>query len=84
MFPWCLCSRCFCAVTRDPERRRERWNGRAASGGERHQAAADGDTEEGLQEPDRDAAHRLRQRSLCQDLFLHIDEDTKGSVDFLL
>ncbi len=47
-------------------------------------AAADGDTEEGLQEPDRDTAHRPRRRSSCQDLFPRIDEDTKSSVDCLL
>ncbi len=53
--------------------------GCAARGGERHQAVADRDTEEGLQEPD-----CPRRRSLCQDLFPRIDEDTKGSVDCLL
>ncbi len=79
-----LCSQCFCADTRYPERRREHRIGRAAHGGEQHQAAADGDTEEGLQEPDGDAAHLPRRRSLRQDFFPRIDEDTKGSVDCLL
>ncbi len=34
-------------------------SGRAARGRERHQAAADGDTEEGLQEPDRDGMQHI-------------------------
>ncbi len=33
--------------------------GRAAHGGEQHQAGADGDTEEGLQEPDRDGTQHI-------------------------
>ncbi len=47
------------ADTRDPEGRRERRSGRAARGRERHQAAADGDTEEGLQEPYRDGTQHI-------------------------
>ncbi len=54
--------------------------------GLQHQAAADGNTEEGLQEPDRDSTQHIAQKrqSSCQDLFPRIDEDTKGSVDCLL
>ncbi len=59
VFPWCLCSRCFCADTRDPEGRQERRIGSAACGGERHKAEADGDTEEGLQELDRDGTQHI-------------------------
>ncbi len=45
-----------------------------------------GDTEEGLQEPDREGTQHIarRRRSSCQDLFPRIDEDTKSSVDCLL
>ncbi len=33
LFPWCSCSQCFCADTRNPEGQRERRSGRAARGG---------------------------------------------------
>ncbi len=59
LFPWCLCSRCFCADTRDPEGRQERRISSAACGGERHQAEADRDTEEGFQELDRDGTQHI-------------------------
>ncbi len=50
---------CFCTDTRDPEGRREPRIGRAARGSEQHQAVADGNTEEGLQEPDRDGMQHI-------------------------
>ncbi|KAL0153698.1 hypothetical protein M9458_050976, partial [Cirrhinus mrigala] len=57
--------------TRNPEGRRERRRDRPGRGGERHQAAADGGSEEGLQQPDRggsqhvagDEDHRVRTAS---------------------
>ncbi|KAL0188266.1 hypothetical protein M9458_015365, partial [Cirrhinus mrigala] len=45
--------------TRNPEGRRERRRDRPARGGERHQAAADGGSEEGLQQPDRDGSQHV-------------------------
>ncbi len=47
-----------------------------------HQAAADRDTEEGLQEPDRDGTQHIARDDdhRGQDRFPRTDEDTKGSV----
>ncbi len=75
-------SRCFCAVTHDPEGRRERWQLLWFTRGlttpryarRRHWRGTSGGWSRWY------AAHRLRRRSSCQDRFPRIDEDTKGSV----
>ncbi len=52
--------------------------GRAACGGVRHQAAVDGDTEEGLQEPDRDGTqHIARDDDHCVRTSSHISTRTR-------
>ncbi|KAK3514924.1 hypothetical protein QTP86_005296, partial [Hemibagrus guttatus] len=53
---------------------------------ERHRAEADGDPEEGLQEPGGAGTHphRPRRGSSCQDHFPHSSEESRGSVDYLL